>query len=489
VSVLSAEGVVLYASPAFLRAFGYAPEELAGTPAFERVHPEDHAVVQAALADVSRKPGEQVAVRLRYRNKAGDWCRMEASAWNLLDDPAVRGIVVNARDVTQHEALEAQLQQAQKLEAVGRLAGGVAHDFNNLLTAILSNAELVLGELPDGPARRDVEVIRQAAERAAGLTRQLLAFSRKQVIEPRLVDLNVVARQTKQMLRRTLRESVTLEPDLGEIGSVLADPGQLEQVLVNLAVNASDAMPEGGTLTVRTRDVVVDQPLAHRYKGLRIGKYVTLAVEDTGIGMDAATQARIFEPFFTTKEVGKGTGLGLSTVYGIVKQWGGYIAVESAPGAGATFTVYLPRHEGQATAESTAEARLPTGTETVLVVEDETAVRNSIRRILTRQGYMVLEARHGTDALRVFDAAQRRVDLVVTDLMMPEMGGRQLMAELGARPAAPRILVISGYDEQVTLKGERLPAGTRFLEKPFTVPGLLQSVRAALDAGGEPAPR
>ena len=387
-------------------------------------------------------------------------------------------------DVTEQRSLQEQLQQAQRMETVGRLAGGIAHDFNNLLTAILSNAELVVAELPDGTIRRDVELIRETAERAAELTRQLMAFSRKQAIESRLVDLNAIVRDTQRMLERTLGAGVKLDADLGPIGPVLCDPSQLQQVLVNLGVNARDAMPGGGTVTIRTHNAVVGEMFASCHAGLQPGRYVVLQVADTGVGMDAETQARIFEPFFTTKDIGKGTGLGLSTVYGIVKQWGGYIAVESATGHGATFTIYLPRREVSATpVPGQPEHRLPGGSETVLVVEDEFSVRSSIRRILARQGYSVLEAQNGAAALRILDEVTGSVDLVMTDLTMPEMSGRELIARLHERPACPGVVVMSGLDEKSAMKDESLPAGTAFLEKPFMVERLLQIVRTTLDAG------
>jgi PAS domain S-box-containing protein len=485
VSILDAAGIIRYASPANERVLGHAADELTGTSAFAAVHPEDIPHAAALFEQLRAEPNAAPTGMFRVRHKDGNWRTLVAVGRNLLHHPAVRGIVVNARDVTERNALEAQLRQAQKMEAVGQLAGGIAHDFNNLLTAILANSEIVLGELADDAVRQEVEVIRQTAERAAALTRQLLTFSRNQVVEPRLVDPNAVVQDTERMLRRLLGERITLTAELSAGGPVLADPGQLEQVLLNLAVNARDAMPEGGRLTIRTGDVVMDDIFAQRHKGLQPGAYVALAVEDTGSGIPAELHARIFEPFFTTKVVGQGTGLGLSMVYGLVKQWGGDVTVASALGAGATFTVYLPRQQGTAVARPEPRADLRVGGgETVLVVEDEATVQNAIRRILTRQGYTVLEARHGADALRVFDEAARPIDLVLTDLVMPEMNGRELVARLQARPNPPKVLVISGYDEQAALKGEPLPLGTEFLAKPFTLDGLLRSVRLALDAAG-----
>jgi len=474
VGVLSADRRLVYASPAYLRVLGYAPEEVVGTPAFERIHPDDREAAKAAVARALETPGGKVVIRARYRHKDGSWRTLDMIGWNLLDDPAVRGIVVTGRDVTEQEVLEAQLRQSQKMEAVGRLAGGVAHDFNNLLTAILANTELMLSDLPAGQLREDAEAVRETAQRAAALTRQLLAFSRKQVAAPQQVELDATVGETMRLLRRTLGEEILIEADLAAPrATVLADPSQLEQVLLNLAVNARDAMPHGGVLTFRTWDGAPEES-------------VVLSVEDTGSGIEREILPRIFEPFFTTKEQGKGTGLGLSTVYGIVTQMGGRIEVASTPGAGTAFTIHLPLHRGGADRGGPVPPRpAPSGTETVLLVEDEAAVRTSIRRILMRHGYQVFEARHGADALRIIEREGEAVQLVVTDLVMPEMGGRELIAALrarrGARPGAPRVLVMSGYDERAGTEGGAPLAGAGFIAKPFTVEGLLRAMRDVLD--------
>ena len=368
---------------------------------------------------------------------------------------------------------ETQLRHAQKMEAVGQLAGGIAHDFNNLLTGILSYTDLVLEELrPGDPIRDDLEQIRHAAQRAAALTRQLLAFSRRQVLQPHVLSLNGCVAELEAMLRRLLGADVTLETELDPgLWYVQADPGQLEQVLVNLVVNARDAMAAGGRVTIATANL----SLSH-------GAYVTLSVSDTGIGMDAQTQARIFDPFFTTKEPGKGTGLGLSTVYGIVEQSGGHITVESAPGQGATFTVFLPRQNGPALGSPAGDRRsLPGGNETLLLVEDESAVRTSARRLLERQGYTVVEARHGADALRIFEEGSRSIDLVLTDLVMPEMGGRELVERLRARHPGVKVLYMSGYSERSVTVDGLMPPRTGFVEKPFTVEQLVRRTREILD--------
>jgi two-component system cell cycle sensor histidine kinase/response regulator CckA len=405
---------------------------------------------------------------------------------------AIEGAIVLNQDVTEQRAAEdalrrseEQLRQAQKMEAVGQLAGGIAHDFNNLLTAILSYCELLLEEIRQSdPIRGDIEQIRQAGQRAAGLTRQLLAFSRRQVLQPKVLSLNTVVESTEGMLRRLIGADIVLEIR-GEPGlwHVLADPGQIEQVLVNLVVNARDAMPQGGRILVATenRELRADSPL--RGNGVRPGSYVALCVRDTGVGIDPAHHARVFEPFFTTKEPGKGTGLGLSTVYGIIQQSGGHVTVESAPGEGATFTVLLPRHLGgePATASKVDRRRLPGGTETLLLVEDEAAVRSSARRLLERQGYTVLEARHGGDALRIVEESGRQIDLVVTDLVMPEMGGKELAERLRAHRPGLKVLFMSGYTEKVIAAGGIMPPNTGFVEKPFTVEQLMRRLREILD--------
>jgi PAS domain S-box-containing protein len=407
-------------------------------------------------------------------------------------DGEIIGAIALHQDITEQRAREEalrrseeQLRHAQKMEAVGQLAGGIAHDFNNLLTGILSYSDLVLQELrSDDPIRGDIEQIRHAGQRAAGLTRQLLAFSRRQVLQPRVLSLNASVTEVEAMLRRLLGADVSLQLELDPaLGHVLADPGQLEQVLVNLVVNARDAMPDGGRVTLTTANLNLTAADDARGNGVRPGAYVTLAVSDTGIGMDVPTQARIFDPFFTTKEAGKGTGLGLSTVYGIVEQSGGHIAVESAPGRGATFTLFLPRHAGDVDAAAQLDRRgLPGGTETLLLVEDEASVRSSARRLLERHGYSVIEARHGVEALRIVDEGGRAIDLVITDLVMPEMGGRELVERLHARQPGLKVLFMSGYSERAVASCGVMPAGTGFVEKPFTVEQLTRRTREILDS-------
>jgi PAS domain S-box-containing protein len=484
------EGRFVSANPTCEAVAGYAPEELLGQPFDPVVVPEHREVTRRHFAAALAGVGQNYVIGIFH--KSGRRIDLEITNIPIVVDGAVVGVYGIARDLTAQRSLEAQLQQAQKMEAVGRLAGGIAHDFNNLLTAILTHTELILSDLPGGQTREDAALIRETAQRATALTRQLLAFSRKQVARPQVVDLNEVIRATRRLLRRTLGEEVVVETYLtGTRVTVQADPSQLEQVLLNLAVNARDAMPQGGRLTLRTDVAVLDEEAAQKHGGLPAGAYVVVAVEDSGIGMSREVQEHIFEPFFTTKGVGKGTGLGLSTVYGIVKQIGGAIDVASAPGAGTTFTVFVPRYLGTTHAGDDAVAVSPPGGhETILVVEDESTVRSSVRRILARHGYTVLEARHGAEALRLMETRPAPPDaeavrLVVTDLVMPEMGGHDLIASLRVRPDAPRLLVMSGYDEHAAVEGEALPADIPFLEKPFTVEGLLRAVRAALDAGRE----
>jgi len=381
------------------------------------------------------------------------------------------------------ERSEDQLRQSQKMEAVGRLAGGIAHDFNNLLTAINGYADFLLDDIDrSDPRRDDVREIKKAATRAGALTTQLLAFSRRQIRQPRSLDLNALLTDLERMLRRVIGEDVSIDwRPSRQLGSVKADPSEIEQVLLNLVVNAGDAMPNGGTIVVTTGAETFAGATARQ--GVADGRYIRLRVTDTGMGMDAATRARIFEPFFTTKEAGRGTGLGLSTVYAIVENLHGTIDVESTVGKGTTFTIYLPQHDEPAElmASGTLTTLAPRGDETVLLVEDEDAVRALGARILERHGYTVLEARNGRDALAVAAQHLGPIDLLLTDVVMPEMGGKQLAEALVARDASLRVLFVSGYtDGDISRRGE-LDQCTAFLQKPFTASGLLGRVREVLD--------
>jgi len=390
-----------------------------------------------------------------------------------------------ARDVTERRRLQQQVLQSQKMEAVGRLAGGVAHDFNNLLTVITSYSDLLLESLPqDDPRRDDLEQVRKAAEGAAGLTRQLLAFSRQQVVEPRVISLNTVVEGFEKMLRRVIGEDVELATSLApDLGPVRADVGQLEQILMNLAVNARDAMPTGGKLTIETASVE-QVPGDAGERGARAGRrFVMLAVSDTGCGMDEATKARIFEPFFTTKEPGKGTGLGLATVYGIVKQSGGLIWVYSEPGEGTSFKIYLPQVDATPGAEAAAlSPQAPRGTETVLLVEDAAAVRAVTKQALVRQGYTVLEAPNGEAALRLAQQHRGPIHLLLTDVVMPALSGRQLAQQLAAVRPDVKVLYASGYTDDAVVRHGIVEAKAAYLQKPFTPAMLARKVRAVLDS-------
>jgi two-component system cell cycle sensor histidine kinase/response regulator CckA len=389
------------------------------------------------------------------------------------------------RDVSDQRHLAEQFRQAQKMEAVGQLAGGIAHDFNNLLTAILGNTQLLLRDLPPGDAKRgDVEEIRKASERAASLTRQLLAYSRRQMLQPEVLDLNVVVAEMDKMLRRLIGEHISLvtvpAPDLGR---VRADPNQIEQVLVNLAVNARDAMADGGKLTIETANVDLDDAFAQTHLGSVPGPYSMIAVTDTGTGMDATVRAHLFEPFFTTKEVGKGTGLGLATVYGIVKQSDGYISVYSEPGRGSTFKIYLPRIDAPPdTAPAPAKGGADRGTETILVVEDEPAVLTLSRRALEAQGYLVLAAGDAAAALRLVERHGGTIHMLLTDVVMPGLSGRDLADKLAARRPGIRVLYMSGYPGDAVVQHGELPPGSAFLQKPFSPDSLARKVRDVLDA-------
>jgi two-component system cell cycle sensor histidine kinase/response regulator CckA len=387
--------------------------------------------------------------------------------------------------VTDRRRLEEQLHQASKMEAVGQLAGGVAHDFNNLLTVITGYGALVADALPPGdPVRELVGEMVRAGERAAGLTRQLLAFSRKQVLSPRVVDLNAVVADTERMLRRLIGADVDLAARLQpNLGRVRADPGQVEQVVMNLAVNARDAMPRGGKLTVETRDVELGEDYCRTHPEARPGPHVLLAVSDTGCGMTEEVRLRIFEPFFTTKGPGKGAGLGLATVFGIVKQSGGSVEVYSEVGVGTTFKVYLPRADAPAAADATGpvQAAVTRGTETLLVAEDEPAVRALTCHVLRSAGYTVLEAETGEEAVRVADRHAGPVHLLVTDVVMPGGGGRELAETLAERHPGARVLFLSGYTADAVVRHGILGERADFLQKPFTPAALARKVREVLD--------
>jgi two-component system, cell cycle sensor histidine kinase and response regulator CckA len=485
-ALVSADGRFKYVSGPVRRILGRAPEDLVGGSAFEFMHPEDAVEMRPKLDSALAHPGQPVTATYRMQHHDGSWRTLESIVVSHRNNPAIRAIVINARDVSERHVLEEQLRQSQKMEAVGRLAGGIAHDFNNLLAVMLGYTTLTLSRAAD-PAvvTRNLEQIRTAAERAANLTRQLLTFSRKQVLQPRVVDLGGVVAELHTMLERLIGEDIELVTDVtGAKGHVKADRGQLEQVIVNLAVNARDAMPRGGRLAISTRDVVIDAARAREQPGLRAGRHVRIEVSDDGVGMEPETLGRLFEPFFSTKEKGKGTGLGLATVYGIVKQSGGHIAVESAPGRGTTFRIWLPEVEVEAPARpasAPAGTDAPAGSETILLVEDEEAVRGLLYEVLTENGYNVLKAASGAEALRVSRAHRGSLDLLLTDVVMPGMGGREVATALTAERPGLRVLFASGYTAEAIARHGVLEPGTDLIHKPFTPDALLRRVRERLD--------
>jgi two-component system, cell cycle sensor histidine kinase and response regulator CckA len=417
---------------------------------------------------------------------------VESAITNLLREPAVNAMVASTREVTDRKKLQEQLQQAMKMEAVGRLAGGIAHDFNNILTVITGNIELArLSLSPSDPLNRPLDQVSKAADSAASLTRQLLAFSRKQIIEPKVLNLNDLVGNVRQMLGRLIGEDIDLVTKLNDdVGKTLADPGQLEQIIVNLAVNARDAMPEGGKLTIETGNATLDESYAGDHPGAEPGDYVYIAMTDTGHGMDIDTREKIFEPFFTTKELGHGTGLGLSTVYGIVNQSGGAIWVYSEPGRGTTFKIYLPAVEeraGKLVKESRSLDRLR-GSETILLVEDEESVRRMALTILTNLGYRTIEARSGEEALMLAEKHRGKIDLLMTDIVMPGMNGRELSEQLAALCPALKTLFTSGYTEDVIVRHGVIESGLNFIGKPYSLRALAEKIREVVATAGPIGP-
>jgi PAS domain S-box-containing protein len=487
VAELGIEGKWIYVSPQVESIFGYTAEEwLTDSQQWiSRIPTEDHAVIWAA--EEASKRGAPFHVEYRVVRKDGKIIWVSDTAVVVVGtdgtQPMMEGIIV---DITERKQHENQSQQSRRMEAVGRLAGGIAHDFNNLLTIINGYAELALNRagLPAG-ATADVQQISGAAERAAALVRQLLAFSRRQVLQPKAIDVNGIVLGLDKLLRRLIDENIELRTICAEkLGTVKADPAQIEQVVMNLVVNARDAMPHGGRLTVETSNVDLDAGYASEHVSVKPGKYVMLAVSDTGVGMDAEAQTHIFEPFYTTKGAGRGTGLGLSTVYGIVKQSGGYIWVYSEVNQGTTFKLYLPSVGGLATEEINVpkDARASRGTETILLVEDEDAVRELARTVLEAHGYAVVAA---VSAEAAEELAARRgwnIDLLLTDVVMPAMSGRDLAKRISARAPQTRVLFMSGYTDNVIAQGGVLEAGVSFLQKPFSPRALAAKVREVLDA-------
>ncbi len=490
---LDREGRIIRVNRRELEMLGYTEEELLGRPVWKFVV-EEEMTRQVIMAKITGDVSFHETFERTYRRKDGTTLPV------LIEDRIIRnkkgritGIRSMIEDITERrraeEALqksEEQLRQWQRVEAIGRLAGGVAHDFNNLLMTIKGCSELLLGGLDQSdPRREEVEEIRKAAERATALTRQLLAFGRRQVLQPQVLDLNEVVANMDRMLQRLIGEDIQLLTVLDpELWPVKVDPGQIEQVIMNLAVNARDAMPGGGKLTIETANVILDEGYARRHVSVKPGPCVMLAVTDAGSGMDKETQSHLFEPFFTTKRTGEGAGLGLSTVYGIVKQSGGNIWAYSELGQGTTFKIYLPRVEEAVKTyrPKTAPAVSPGGSETILLVEDEEAVRTIVSKILQNRGYTVLEAHHGNEALQICERHEGPIHLMVTDVVMPQVSGRELAERLTLLRPEIRVLFMSGYPDNAIVHHGVLGAGTAFLQKPFTLNALECKVRELLDA-------
>jgi PAS domain S-box-containing protein len=487
--ITDTDGTMLYVNPAFERIIGYSHDEAIGqSPRILGSDSLDTHVHQQLWHAVSagqvwqeqfkdtRRDGSPYVLDLTVspvRNPTGD----------------IVSHVATMRDVTREVQLEEQFRQSQKMEALGRLAGGIAHDFNNLLTVIHLSTRLLQRQLrTEDPLWEHVHRIQETGDRAAKLTKQLLSFSRREVIEPQMLNLSQVVSDLSRMLQRIIGEDITMELKLADdLWPLKVDPSQTDQVLMNLVVNARDAMPEGGTLTIETANVQLDQAHAARHVDAQAGDHVMLVISDTGVGIDEETKAHLFEPFFTTKERGEGTGLGLSTVFGIVRQSGGHIQVESELGQGTTFRIYLLRAE-ISSAEASTPGQAPLvddlvqGTETVMVVEDEAAVRDLAVTVLKSCGYQVLVAKSGPEALQISDEYDGSIHLLITDIVMPQMGGRELAEQLNARRPGLRVLYISGYaGEEITDRGVLAP-GTRFLPKPFTIEELTHKIRVMLDA-------
>jgi PAS domain S-box-containing protein len=502
VILISAEGIEA-ANPAAERIIGLSADQMRGRSELDaswRVMREDGTPLPAGSnpAAIALRTGERqrnVVLGMRRPDDSIAWVEVNAVPMFRPGAKVPHSVVISFADITDRKRAEeelrkseAQLRQSQKMEAIGQLAGGVAHDFNNILTAIRSFSELALDALEVGhPVRADLTEIRAAADRAAALTRQLLAFGRKQLLQPQRIDVNEVVRNVQTMLSRLIGVDIEWSMSLSpELHAVEADPGQVEQVLLNLVVNARDAMPNGGRLMLETANVVLDDAYAGRHPDVVPGSFVMMAVSDTGTGMDKATRERIFEPFFTTKAPGKGTGLGLSTVYGIVKQSGGHIAVHSEIGKGTTFKVYLPRSGASSAAPVTAaqaqaDQAAARGSETVLLVEDDPSVRAVAARVLSRNGYTVLEAPTPHDGVAIAERHRGTIDLVLTDLVMPEMNGQDLAAIIVAARPQTRVIFMSGYTDDSAIRLGLLDPGMAFISKPFELQALVRKIREVLD--------
>ncbi len=487
IALVSIDGQLVESNPALREMLRYGEEELRNRVFNEFTHPEDAAIDVDLDQELIAGKRDHYQIEKRFIRKDGGvvWCQLNVSF--------IRGgqqerpfTICMVEDITERKRLETQFFQSQKMETIGRLAGGIAHDFNNLLTVIKGYTQLSLSQIQEGhPCRENIEEIKGAAERAAELTNQLLTFSRRQILDMKVLDLNTIVRGLEKMMGRIIGEDIEMVTVLDDrLGRVKTDPGQIEQVILNLVVNARDAMPAGGKLAIETANMVLDETYARTHIGVTPGSYEMLSVSDTGCGMSPEIKELIFEPFFTTKEEGKGTGLGLSTIYGIVRQSGGNIWVYSEPGRGTTFKIYLPRVEEETGALPVHDDtdHLPKGNETVLLVEDDSSLRALAARVLRYQGYKVLEATNGHEAIGVArENTQERIHLLLTDVVMPYMGGRELVKRMKTLHSEIRVLFISGYTDHAITFHAGLKPGTPFLQKPFSPTALAKKVREVLD--------
>jgi two-component system, cell cycle sensor histidine kinase and response regulator CckA len=493
IAVVDSEGRAVYQSPSAARLLGVPPEQLTGTSLIEILHPEDRHAALSEFERIRRDPERLARFDTRVRDGEGGWRHLAVTARLLPTPLSLSGIVVNAQDVTEAKRLEEQFRHAQRMEAVGRLAGGVAHDFSNILGIIKGNVQLLQLDLEtESSLYSELQLVNDACDRAASLVHQLLAYSRKQILQPKLIDLNELVVETEKMLRRVIGSDIRLRTNLDpHLGRVNADPGQMQQVLLNLAVNARDAMPNGGDLVIETRNVRIAEGAEELFPHLPVGSHaVLLSVSDTGTGIEHEIQKHIFEPFFSTKEQGKGTGLGLSTVYGIVKQSRGYIWVYSEPGEGTVFKIQLPRVDLRAEPRpKKMHLRTVHGSGNILLVEDDAQLRRVMRRLLERGGYTVWEAADGVEALRICEERGALLDLLVTDMVMPQMSGTELARHAHSALPELRILFVSGHTDDTLIRTGRLPVGASFVQKPVDSAEFLRTVSSLMGkvdtSGGE----
>lgn len=486
-AIVDAQGTIRYVSPSAEGMLGYAAHEVVGRGMLGFLHPEDLEAGRMAFERAVAQPGTGPVLTVRFRHRDGSWRQLEASTSNGIDDPEVAGVIVHARDITDRRVLEHQLRQIQKREALGQLTSGIAHDFNNILSIIMANADLIADAIPpeQAQARRDLADIQGSARSGAEMIKKLLGYTRQADVVPTLLDLRQVVEDLAGLLRRLLPERIEVAVAPGDApGLVRVDPTSVEQIVFNLATNARDAMESGGTFTLGVEQVTFDERFCHDHPGARPGEYVRLEARDTGSGMDEAMLQKVFEPFFTTKEPGKGTGLGTSMIYGLVKQYRGYVHVESEPGTGTTVRIYFPLVTEGRPARRTRFS-LPAvraGSETVLFIEDNDALRRAGTRALETFGYRVIAVADGEAALNTFDERRTEIDLVVSDVVLPKVDGKEVYRRIRAREPRMRFVFTSGYAAEEVRKDLRFADDVLFLHKPWTVQDLARTVREALDA-------